>query len=274
MAKVFIVTGAASGIGFALATQLLKQHEFVCACDINTDAMQKLQQLHGQTNLLLQALDVREPLQWKHVIDAVVARWHRIDVLCNVAGVLRENWVSESTEADVHLHFDINVKGTIFGTQAVLPTMLAQQQGHIINIASLAALAPVPGLALYSASKFAVRSFSLASAMELASKGIAVTSICPDAVQTPMLDQQKGKEQAALTFSGSRALTTEEVVNAILGPVLNDQPLEIILPPMRGVIAKVANAFPAMTALQLKWVRQMGIRRQQKISQGADSTKK
>lgn len=275
MPKIFIVTGAASGIGFALVDQLLKQHEWVCACDINTAALQQLQQLHGNTkNLLLQTLDVREPQQWNRMIDAVVARWKRIDVLCNVAGVLRENWVSDSTEADVHLHFDINVKGTIFGTQAVLPTMLAQQQGQIINIASLAALSPVPGLALYSASKFAVRGYSLAAAMELASQGIAVTTICPDAVQTPMLDQQKGKEQAALTFSGSRALTTQEVVDAILGPALTDQPLEIILPPTRGVIAKLANAFPAITARQLKWVRQIGLRRQQKISRGADSTKK
>ncbi|RYZ89972.1 MAG: SDR family oxidoreductase [Moraxellaceae bacterium] len=274
MPKIFIVTGAASGIGFALADQLLKRNERVCACDINTQALEKLLQLHGNSNLLIQKLDVRDFAEWNHVITQVLQRWTRIDVLCNVAGVLRENWVSDSTEADVHLHFDINVKGTIFGTQAVLQTMLAQQQGHIINIASLAALSPVPGLALYSASKFAVRGYSLAAAMELASQGIAVTTICPDAVQTPMLDQQKGKEQAALTFSGSRALTTQEVVDAILGPVLNDQPIEIILPPLRGVIAKVANAFPAITARQVKWIQQIGMRRQRKISRGADSTKK
>lgn len=274
MPKIFIVTGAASGIGLALVDQLLKQHEWVCACDINTAALQQLEQRHGDTNLLLHTLDVRDAQQWQRVIDSVIARWQHIDVLCNVAGVLHENWVSDSTEAEVHLHFDINVKGTIFGTQAVLPVMLQQKQGQIINIASLAALSPVPGLALYSASKFAVRGYSLAAAMELASQGIAVTTICPDAVQTPMLDQQKGKEQAALTFSGSRALTTQEVVDAILGPALTDQPLEIILPPARGVIAKLANAFPAMTARQLKWVRQMGLRRQQKISEGADSTKK
>ena len=91
------------------------------------------------------------------------------------------------------------------------------------------------------------------------------------AVQTPILDQQKDKEQAALTFSGSRALTPEEVVNSILAS-LKDKPLEVILPPMRGVIAKVANAFPTLAANQLKKIQQQGLKRQQKIKQGQDST--
>lgn len=273
MNKVFIITGAASGIGFALAQQLLAQKELVCACDIDAHSLEKLQQGSNPEYLLLQKLDVRSTDEWNTVISSTLKKWNRIDVLCNVAGVLRENWVSDITEADVNFHFDINVKGTIFGMQAVLPTLIRQQQGHIINIASLAALSPVPGLSLYSASKFAVRGFSLAAAMELAEHGINVTTICPDAVQTPMLDQQKDKEQAALTFSGSRALTTQEVVDAIL-EALKDKPLEVILPLMRGVVAKVANTFPALAASQLKRIQQIGIKRQKKINQGASSTKK
>jgi 3-oxoacyl-[acyl-carrier protein] reductase len=87
--------------------------------------------------------------------------------------------------------------------------------------------------------------------MELAEHGIAVTTICPDAVQTPMLDQQKDKEQAALTFSGARALIVQEVVDAILDNALKNKPLEIILPTMRGGIAKAANAFPTIAARQV-----------------------
>lgn len=273
MSQVFIVTGAASGIGFALAQQLLQRGKKVCACDINVDALENLRQGNTDQQLLIQALDVRNTQDWQAVIDKVLAQWQRIDVLCNVAGVLRENWVRDASEADVHFHFDINVKGTIFGTQAVIPVLMKQKQGQIINIASLAGLSPVPGLALYSASKFAVRGYSLAAAMELVEHGISVTTICPDAVQTPMLDQQKGKEQAALTFSGKRALTTQEVVDAILGPALHDKPLEIILPPLRGALAKVANAFPALAASQIGLLRKVGSKRQQKIKQGADSTK-
>ena len=260
MSEVFIVTGAASGIGLSLTQRLLKQGKKVCACDIN---FQRLEELYASSNadqLLLQKLDVRLLDNWNAMVDQVIQKWQKVDVLCNVAGVLKENWVIDSSAAEVDLHFDINVKGAILGTQAVLPTMKAQSSGHIINIASIAALSPVPGLSLYSASKFAVRSYSISAGMELAEYGIAVTAICPDAVQTPMLDQQKGKAQAALTFSGSRALTVDEVVHAIIDEALVKRPLEIVLPRLRGVLAKFANAFPALAATQVSSLRKKGIK--------------
>lgn len=227
----------------------------------------------AEGQLRVEALDVRDPEAWNQVADAVVADWGSLDVLCNVAGVLRDNWVKDDTPADVHFHFDINVKGAIFGMQAALRHMLPRAQGHILNIASMAALSPVPGLGLYSASKFAIRSYSLAAAMELAEQGIAVTAICPDAVQTPMLDIQKGKEQAALTFSGLRALTTEEVVQAMLD-ALETRPMEVVLPGWRGVTAKFANAFPAVGHKAVGLLRKVGRRRQGAIREGKDSTER
>lgn len=268
MAQNFIVTGAASGIGQALCQRLLVEGHNVCACDINEDALKT-----GYTNLssqqskqlMLQTLDVRSVEAWQKTVESVIAKWQRIDVLCNVAGVLKENWIPDiAVPKEVDLHFDINVKGTIYGTQSVVDIMRQQGHGHIINMASVAALTPVPGLSLYSASKFAVRSYSLAAGMELKQYGIAVTTVCPDAVQTPMLDQQKDKEQAALTFSGGRSLTADEVVTAIVDTVLKDKPLEIILPPSRGVIAKVANMFPALSSESMSLFQKIGRRRQAK----------
>lgn len=271
MSRTFLVTGAASGIGLELARALLARGERVCACDVNVAAMQAGLR-GGSDQLRVEALDVRDPEAWNRVIDAVVAEWGGLDVLCNIAGVLRDNWVQDDTPADVHFHFDINVKGVIFGVQSALRHMLPRGQGHIINIASMAALSPVPGLGLYSASKFAVRSYSLAAGMELADKGIAVTAICPDAVQTPMLDIQKGKEQAALTFSGARALTSGEVVAGIF-QALETRQLELVLPLWRGATAKFANAFPGVAARGLDLLRKAGRRRQQAIRAGKDSTR-
>lgn len=271
MSKTFLVTGAASGIGLELARQLLARGERVCACDINVAAMQVLQAGAAAGQLRIEALDVRDPEAWNRITDAVVAEWGRLDVLCNVAGVLRDGWVQDDSPADVHFHFDINVKGTIFGSQAALRHMLPRGSGHIINIASLAALSPIPGLSLYSASKFAVRSYSLAAAMELAEKGVAVTAICPDAVQTPMLDIQKGKEQAALTFSGPRALTAGEVVAGIF-EALEKRPMELALPGWRGVTAKFVNVFPGAGARALNLFRKTGLKRQRAIKAGRDST--
>lgn len=242
--KVFIITGASSGIGLALTRKILALGHQVCACDIN-EAL--LHQHFPETShrLLLKPLDISDNAQWQALISDVVNQWQRIDVLCNIAGILKENWVIDITAAEVDKHFDINVKGTIFGTQSVLNVMKKQGDGHIINIASLAGLSAVPGLALYSASKFAVRAYSIAAAIELKKYGMAVTTICPDAVQTPMLNQQKGKEQAALTFSGEEPLTTDDIVNAIVNDVLTNRPMEVMLPLKRGIIAKTANVFPA-----------------------------
>ncbi|WP_019674027.1 SDR family oxidoreductase [Psychrobacter lutiphocae] len=269
MAQTYIVTGAASGIGLALCQRLLAGNHRVCACDINFDALQAIYSHYPQFaeggNLMLQQLDVRQLDTWQQTVVRVVEHWQRIDVLCNIAGVLKENWVTDIVVPDeVDLHFDINVKGTIFGTQSVIETMRSQGSGHIINVASLAALSPVPGLSLYSASKFAVRSYSLAAGMELGQYGIAVTTICPDAVQTPMLDKQKDKEQAALTFSGHRTLSVDEVVDAIVGPIMRKRPLEMVLPASRGVVAKAANIFPQTTGNYVDFFHKLGKKRQKK----------
>ncbi|ENU26805.1 SDR family NAD(P)-dependent oxidoreductase [Acinetobacter modestus] len=262
MSKVFLITGAASGIGLALSHRLLENSHQVCVCDINFESLHNLYKSYSSKQILIQKLDVRDFDNWQKTINQVLMKWNKLDVLCNVAGVLKENWVIDSSPQEVDLHFDINLKGTILGTQSVLQTMKAQGSGHIINIASLAALSPVPGLSLYSASKFAVRSYSIAAGMELAELGISVTAICPDAVQTPMLDQQKDKVQAALTFSGPRALTVDEVVDAIVNVALVKKPLEIILPQMRGILAKLANSFPSVAATQMNTWRRKGIKQQ------------
>jgi NADP-dependent 3-hydroxy acid dehydrogenase YdfG len=270
-----VVTGAASGIGFALARRLLGQGHQVCVCDINLDAMSALNSFTASQNqLLIKSLDVRDAAAWQALMADVAAQWGSVDVLANIAGVLRDGWAHEATADDVHWQIDINVKGVIFGCQAVLPHMLANGSGHIINIASLAGLSPVPGLGIYSASKFAVRGYTLGIAMELADKGIAVTAVCPDAVQTPMLDIQKGREQAALTFSGPRALSAEEVVDAIVGPVWHKRPMEVTLPSWRGATAQVASLFPETSAKALGMFRKAGLKRQAEIKAGQDSTQK
>lgn len=245
--KVFIITGASSGIGLALTQKILALGHRVCACDIN-DVLLQQNFPKSYNDLLLKPLDISDDAQWQAVVSDVIGHWQRIDVLCNIAGILKENWVVDITADEVNQHFDTNVKGTIFGTQSVLTIMQKQGDGHIINIASLAGLSAIPGLALYSASKFAVRAYSLAAAMELKKYGIAVTTICPDAVQTPMLDQQKGKAQAALTFSGEKPLTTEAIIDTIINEVLPNRPMEVMLPLKRGIIAKTANLFPVATS--------------------------
>lgn len=273
MSKVVFVTGAASGIGHVLVEELLKRGHRVAAADVNLQGMKSHNQLAAAGQLLTLKLDVRKPDQWQQVIEQTVAELGGLDVLCNVAGVLKDNWVRDVQLEEIDFQLDVNVKGVMLGMQAALAHMLPLKRGQIINIASLAALSPVPGLSVYSASKFAVRSYSISAAMELAEHGIAVTAICPDAVQTPMLDIQMGKETTALTFSGPRALTALEVAQATL-QAMDSRAVEVMLPAWRGATAKMANLFPGTGAKLIGLFRRAGQKRQREIQAGKASTHK
>lgn len=250
-----LITGAANGIGAAVAQQALDAGHELIATDANNDALQKK---WGGTEACLMALDVRDSDAWDAVIAEVETQQGQIDVLINIAGVLRTGATGDLDPADVKITFDVNVNGVIFGTNAVAKYMRQRKAGHIVNVGSLASLYAVPGLTVYSASKYAVRGFSLAAAADLLSYGVAVTVVGPGAVKTAMLDQQRGDPNAALTFSGSRAFSPEEIAEAILGPVLKKRPLDFYLPWSQGLQGKISNVFPGLLFGQMKRLRKKG----------------
>ncbi len=263
-APVTLLTGAASGIGRHLATILSARGHRLLLADIDQAGLLSLAEKLGVggDRVLTRQLDVRSLDDWHGAMAELIQRWGRIDVLLNVAGVVRPGLVHESTPDDVAYHLDINAKGLILGSQLAAQRMVAQRSGHIINFASMAALAAVPGIALYSASKFAVRGFSLALAHELRPHGVAVTVICPDAVQTPMLDLQLDYPQAALTFSGKRPLTVEDLGKLVVDRVLPRRPVEATLPRYRGWMAKVSSLTPSLALAMLPGLTKQGLRRQ------------
>ncbi len=261
--KNFIVTGAASGIGRHLVEKLLERGERVCAVDVQADALRELAEAaDAGEQLRTDVLDVRKAKAWSRLIRNLDRQWDRVDVLMNVAGVLKPGYSWEVNSQDIDFHLDINTKGLILGTRAAAIQMKKQGHGHIINIASLAGVTPVPGLSLYCASKFAVRGFSLSAAVELREYGVKVTVVCPDAVATPMLDLQQDFEQAAMTFSGHRALTVADISDAILGRVLKRAPLEVLLPRTRGLLAKISSWNPNILRRLHKSLVRKGLARQ------------
>ena len=132
----------------------------------------------------------------------------------------------------------------------------------LIATGSSPATPPIPGIAVYSATKFACRAFSLAAAMELRAQGIFVTAVSPDAVETPLLAPQKGVDAAAILFSGPHLLTVEEIADLILGKVLRQRPLEVQIPRHRGWLAHLTNLFPAAGFALGPFFRRVGGRRQ------------
>ncbi|MBF0352793.1 MAG: SDR family NAD(P)-dependent oxidoreductase [SAR324 cluster bacterium] len=255
--KVVLLTGCASGIGCHMTRALSQQDFRVIATDINMDALAEKarEEMWSPEKVMLGKLDIRVPSDWEYVLYQAAQKWQQLDIVINNAGYLQPGYIHETSPDEIRKHMDINATGTMIGTQIAAKRMVSQKHGHIINIASLAGIAPVPGLSLYSASKFAVRGFSLAVAQELRPLGVYVTTICPDAVQTPMLDLQKGYEEAALTFSGMKTLTVEDIEKAIM-KAIKHHPLEITIPFSRGGISKLVNTFPQLSfpaAPLLKW---------------------
>ncbi len=263
-ADVIFMTGCASGIGRHLSKRFLDRGHRVFCTDIDREGMQAWigDSDYSTAQVALRKLDVRQPGAWKKAVDEAVTTFGGIDVMMNVAGYLRPCYIEAVEPVDVDMHLDVNVKGVMFGTQVAAARMLEQGSGHIINIGSLASLSPVPGLSLYAASKFAVRGFSLSVAEELRSGGVDVSVVLLDAVKTPMLDLQAGCEEAALTFSGPRPLTLEEVEELMVEEVLPKRPLEVTLPRSRGMMARVAGVAPEVTRLLAPLLTRLGRRAQ------------
>jgi len=261
----FLITGCASGIGRHLAERAVAAGHRLLATDIDIQALEQGARQRGwQTSQVeLAQLDVRDADAWQAVIDRAIEAWGQIDVVMNVAGVILPGLVHEIPAERMLLHMDVNARGVMLGTQVAARQMVRQGHGHIINIASMAGLAPIPGIAPYTASKFAVRGFTLAVAQELRSLGVSVTCVCPDATDTPMLDAQMDYEAAALTFSAKRFLSVEDVGRVIYERVLPRRPLEVMIPRHRGWLAKLTSLLPTTAKWLLPSLTRDGLKRQE-----------
>jgi len=245
--QVVWLTGSASGVGLHLTDQFQKMGYSVIATDINEDAVLKAakDRQWNTDNMLIRKLDICQKESWKNVFDDAIERFNHIDIFLNIAGYIKPGFLMETPIEELDKHIDVNLKGCIYGCHIVGQKMLSQGYGHIINIASLAGIAPVSGLGYYSTSKLGIRGYSLILSQELKDKGVAVSVVCPDLIKTPMYDLQLDFEkESALVFSGNKALTVEDIEKAIFEQVLPNKPFECMIPKHRGWLSKFTNAFP------------------------------
>ena len=255
--SLIVLTGASSGIGKQLFSTFLTRQVPLILVDLDVKKLEGVAQ--GNKSVACVDGDVAQEATWIRVLDAAKKMGLPISHLINCAGVIRPGFLEGYALADIDYHLNCNAKGTILGTTLIGRAMKNQGFGHILNISSLAGLAPVSGLSLYAASKFAVRGFSLSVAAELKKYGVWVTVICPDLVNTPMLDLQLGyPEEAKLTFSGpKRVLEAEEVVLVILGVMERPRAL-VCIPESRGLLAKIAGTWPWIGELFRKSLEKKG----------------
>ena len=251
--RVVLITGCGSGIARHLTTVLAGRGYNILATDINPEALKKgADELKWDNKrVLLRKLDVRSADEWRAAMSLVIKEWGKIDICMNIAGFAVQGFVTEFPLEHIDLHIDINTKGAILGTRFAAEQMVKQGYGHIINMCSLAGLAAVPGTSLYSASKFALRSFSLAAYYELKPHGVHVTLIEPDLVDTAKLQTQLiyGDRAASVGFSAPRILTVDDVTGVILKKVLGKKPLEVAIPMYRGWLCKFGGNFPRLSGV-------------------------
>lgn len=184
--KVCLITGAARGQGADEAGLFVQEGATVWLTDVLDDEGEATAQRVGGT---YRHLDVRDPAGWQAVIDEILARDGRIDVLINNAGIFRNNTMRKTSLEEYQLVMDINATGVFLGMQAVAEPMREAGSGSIVNISSLAGLQGAAGTFAYSTSKWAVRGMTKTAAVELGRRGVRVNSIHPGLIETDMMRQ-------------------------------------------------------------------------------------
>lgn len=188
--RVAIITGGASGIGAALATELANQGADVWIADRQATAAAELAD-HLSTNTIGQAhaieLDVRDFPAFEGVVAEVVQRCGQIDYLFNNAGIAISGEADSYTLDDWYDVLDVNLRGVVNGIQATYPLMIGQHGGHIVNTASFAGLVTSAGSVSYAATKHAVVALSNTLRLEAERHGVRVSALCPGVIRTPIL---------------------------------------------------------------------------------------
>tara|TARA_R110000868_G_scaffold13892_1_gene64575 strand:+ start:12596 stop:13435 length:840 start_codon:yes stop_codon:yes gene_type:complete len=199
-----LLTGAASGIGLAIADKLLSLGWNVHVCDISDRAVSDFRQSHPAASATM--ADVADPASAARVVQELMDSYGRLDLLVNNAGVAGMTALVEDVDIDDWRRtIDININSAFYFIKSTVPHLVKSPKGSIVNIASTAALFGYPQRAAYAASKWALIGMTKTLAMELGPKGVRVNAICPGSVEGPRIDGVIERDAAR------RGISAEEV---------------------------------------------------------------
>jgi 3-oxoacyl-[acyl-carrier protein] reductase len=216
--QVAIVTGAASGLGLAIASRLHAEGAAVSLIDLNGKALQSAADTVGKGSITF-AIDLTNEDEVRRVVDETGDRFGRLDILVNSAGVTgKTNIKSHEVEAsDVRFVFDVNFFASFFTARAALPWMLQRNYGRILHIASIAGKEGNAGMLAYSASKAAVIGMTKVQGKEYAETGITINALAPAVIQTPMVEAMPAAQVSYMTdkIPMKRCGTLDEVAHMV-----------------------------------------------------------
>jgi len=218
--KVAIVTGAAQGIGKAIANKLADEGAIVVLCDINKDRIESVSKELDQrriSNLALE-LDVLDSSKVEEMIKNVLHQFKRVDILVNNAGITKDNLLIRTTEDDWDRVLAVNLKGAFNLTKSVAKVMMKQRYGKIVNITSVVGIMGNAGQANYSASKAGLIGLTKSAAKELAARGITVNAVAPGYILTPMTENlpRTAKDNFLSMIPLKKEGKPEDVANLVL----------------------------------------------------------
>ena len=211
--RAIFVTGAASGIGLATAVRFAREGWFVGLFDRDETHLADAARACGERTIAGK-LDVTNEREFARAVDDFArASGDRMDVLFNSAGILRMGRFEDVSLDDARLQLEVNVMGTVIGIRAALPLLERTGNAAIVNMSSASAVYGAPELAVYSASKFAVRALTEALDIELRKRGVRVCDVMPGYVDTPMVSSQSYRAKSIGTLGIS--LTADDIADVV-----------------------------------------------------------
>ncbi len=220
MSKIAFITGASSGIGFAIAKTFANNGIDLILCGRNATQLEKIEkELSTLVKVTFLNFDVRNKIEVEQSISSLDSNWKQIDILVNCAG--NAHGLSSIENGDLEdwdMMIDANVKGLLYVSRFIMPLMVQRRKGHIVNISSVAGKYTYQNGAVYCASKKAVEAISEGMRLDLTQHGIKVTNIAPGAVETNFsVVRFKGdEERAKKVYEGFDPIKPEDVADAIL----------------------------------------------------------
>ena len=218
--QVALVTGAAQGIGRAIAFLLARNGADMIVSDINLEKAEETAKEIEETGQRAMAIkvDVAHSEEVERMVQTILERFGHIDILVNNAGIARDKLILRMTEEDWDAVLNVNLKGTFNCTKAVVRHMSKQRSGKIVSIASVVGEMGNVGQANYSASKAGVIGFTKTIAREFAQRGININAIAPGYIETPMTDvlPEKAREGLRQLIPMNRLGRPEDVAEAVL----------------------------------------------------------
>lgn len=228
--SVVVITGAASGIGRALAVRLAREPiAGIAVSDVNEEGLAETARMIDNPNLKVTThkVNVADEQEMRRFVEEVVARHERATHVINNAGVVLGGSVKEVSLNDIRWLMDINFWGVVYGTKLFLPVLEKQKSAHIVNLSSTYGFIAPPNQAAYAASKFAVRGFTEALRHELEDTHIAVTVVHPGGIKTNVANNSRMGE--GVTYSEEERLQKIEHFNKNMARTTPETAAEIIV---------------------------------------------